>query len=181
MVGRSGNQAKAMEGRLRRLAANIEALARKDAILAGKAQDTADLRRAAAVELHGICASFVESVNKLLAKSILILDPADYSEASYKVDTTNLIQINASGRILMLTFQGTQELVSTEDFRVPYTISGSVRAFNQKMLDKDLIEEQLLFFTLETSRGICRFFDSRTYRSGPFDQEYLITLMEQLI
>jgi hypothetical protein len=26
-----------------------------------------------------------------------------------------------------------------------------------------------------------RFFDARTYRSGPFDQEYLIGLMEQLL
>jgi len=26
-----------------------------------------------------------------------------------------------------------------------------------------------------------RFFDPRTYRSGPFDQEYLTSLMEQLI
>jgi len=26
-----------------------------------------------------------------------------------------------------------------------------------------------------------RFFDPRTYRSGPFDQEYLVTLMEPLI
>jgi hypothetical protein len=181
MVGRSGNQGKALEIRLKRLATNIEALARKDAILLGKAQDTADLRRAAAVELHSICAGFVASVNKLLSKSALILDPPEFSEASFKVDANNLMQINASGRILMLSFQCTAELVSTEDFRVPYTLSGSVRAFNQKMLDKDLIEEQLLFFTLEKARGMWRFFDARTYRSGPFDQEYLISLMEQLI
>ena len=51
MVGRSGNHIKAQEGRLKRLAANIDALARKDAILLGKARDTAELRRAAAA-LH---------------------------------------------------------------------------------------------------------------------------------
>jgi len=26
-----------------------------------------------------------------------------------------------------------------------------------------------------------RFFDARTYRSGPFDENYLVGLMEQLI
>lgn len=181
MVGRSGNQAKTQELRLKRLASNIDALARKDAILLGKAQDTADLRCAAAVEMHSICRGFVESVNRLLAKTTLILDPSEFSESAFQAEAPNLMQINASGRILMLSFQSTQDLVSTEDFRIPYTLSGSVRAFNQKMLDKDLIEEQLLFFTLEKSRGMWRFFDARTYRSGPFDQEYLISLMEQLI
>jgi len=44
-----------------------------------------------------------------------------------------------------------------------------------------LIEEQLFFFTLEKHRRMWRFFDPRTYRSGPFDQEYLVSLMEQLI
>jgi len=44
-----------------------------------------------------------------------------------------------------------------------------------------LIEEQLLFYTLEKDRKMWRFFDARTYRSGPFDQEYLASLMEQLI
>lgn len=181
MVGRSGNQAKTQEARLRRLAANIEGLARKDAILRGKVQDTAALRRAAAAELHKICAEFVVAVNRLLEKTAVVLDPSEYSEVSFQAESINLMQINASGRILQLTFQATPELASTEDFRIPYTLSGSVRAFNQKMLDKDLIEEQLLFFTLERSRGMWRFFDARTYRSGPFDQDYLISLMEQLI
>ena len=181
MVGRSGNHIKAQEGRLKRLAANIDALARKDAILLGKARDTAELRRAAAAEMHAICLGFVDSVNQLLSKASVVIDPPAYSEASFKDGSINLIQINASGRILQISFEGTQELVSTEDFRVPYTISGTVRAFNQKMLDKDLIEEQLIFFTLEKARGMWRFFDARTYRSGAFDQEYLVSLMEQLI
>jgi hypothetical protein len=181
MVGRSGNHIKAQDGRLKRLAANIEALARKDAILLGKQRDTAELRRAAAAEVYAICAGFVASINQLLAKATMMLDPPEFSEGSYKESGINLIQINTSGRILQISFEGTQDLVSTEDFRIPYTLSGTVRAFNQKMLDKDLIEEQLIFFTLERARGMWRFFDARTYRSGPFDQDYLISLMEQLI
>jgi hypothetical protein len=65
--------------------------------------------------------------------------------------------------------------------RIPYTLQGVVRAFNQELLDRSLIEQQLLFYTLEKEKKMWRFFDARTYRSGPFDQEYLISLMEQLI
>ena len=80
-----------------------------------------------------------------------------------------------------MSFSATPGLVSTEDFRIPYTLEGSIRAFNQELLEKDIIEEQLLFYTLESEKKMWRFFDARTYRSGPFDQEYLICLMEQLI
>jgi len=64
---------------------------------------------------------------------------------------------------------------------VPYILSGAVRCFNQQLLERDLIEEQLLFYTLEKSRNLWRFFDVRTYRSGPVDAEYLISLLEQLV
>jgi len=181
LAGKMESQPKAGDARLRRLAASIEALAEKDALLLGHARDTADLRRSAALELHGICASFVESLNRLLTNTAIILDPPEYSEEAFSEDSPNLIQINASGRILQVSFACTDDLVSTEDFRIPYTLAGSIRAFNQRMLDKDLIEEQLLFFTLEKHRARWRFFDSRTYRSGPFDREYLISVMEQLI
>ena len=80
-----------------------------------------------------------------------------------------------------LEFEVTPELVSTEDFRIPYTLQGFVRGFNQELLEKDLIEEQLIFYTLEKPQPIWRFFDVRTHRSGRFDQEYLISLMERLV
>src|SRR6185436_20771214 len=98
---------------------------------------------------------------------------------SFQDDSPNLIQINVRGRILQVAFRTTPELVSTEDFRVPYTLEGTVRAFNQELLDKDLIEEQLIFYTVENSKRMWRFFDARTYRSGPFEVDYLIGLMEQ--
>ena len=82
---------------------------------------------------------------------------------------------------LQVAFEATPEIVSTEDFRIPYTLAGSVRAFNQELLDKDLIEEQLLFCTLEREGGMWRYFDARTYHSGPFDEDYLVALMEQLV
>jgi hypothetical protein len=48
-------------------------------------------------------------------------------------------------------------------------------------LNKDLIEEQLVFYTVERSRNMWRYFDPRTYRSGTLDQEYLVSVMEQLV
>ena len=82
---------------------------------------------------------------------------------------------------MRIDFGATPELVSTEEFRIPYTLEGAVRAFNQQFLEKDIVEEELIFYTLEKEKNWWRFFDPRTYRSGPFGQEYLISLMEQLL
>ena len=174
-------QAQDRETRLKRLAENIDRLADKDAESLRHAREVSALRRAAAAELYGICARFVETLNELLARGQVVLDPPDYSDDSFRDGSANLIQMNVRGRILQVEFEVTPELVSTEDFRIPYTIQGSVRAFNQQLLDKDRIEEQLIFYTLEKPRYMWRFFDARTYRSGPFDQEYLVSLMERLI
>jgi hypothetical protein len=181
MVNRSGNQTQVGSARLKRLAESIDALAEKDERLLRHSRDIAALRRVAAGDLYAICADFVNSVNRLLTHIQVELDPRGFSESAFQEDTPNLVQINVRGRILQVIFSATPELVSTEDFRIPYTLAGTVRAFNQELLDKDLIEEQLVFYTLEKEKKMWRFFDGRTYRSGPFDQEYLISLMEQLI
>jgi hypothetical protein len=131
--------------------------------------------------LHAICVQFVSSVNQLLAQPLVHLDPPELARDSFRENNSNLFQISVSGRILQVEFKTTAELLSTEEFRVPYTLEGSVRAFNQSLLDEDLIEEQLLFYTLENHRNMWRFFDGRTYRTGPFDHEYLISLMEEIV
>ena len=180
-MARTANQTLARDARLKRLAENIDALAEKDAGFLRRAREISALRQAAAADLHAICADFVASVNRLLAHPQVELDPPVFAADSFQDDAANLVQVNVRGRILQVSFSSTPELVSTEDFRVPYTLQGSVRAFNQELLDKDLIEEQLIFYTLENHKKMWRFFDARTYRSGPFDQEYLIGLMEQLL
>lgn len=180
-VKTDSRDAKSQNARLRRLAAGIESLAAKDEAVMRHARDLVALRQSAAVELHSICAEFVHGLNRLLTSGALGLDPPDFPPESFREHVTNLIQIQVRGRILQVEFGATPELVSTEDFRVPYTMQGHVRAFNQALLDKDRIEEQLLFYTLEKDKKMWRFFDSRTYRSGPFDQDYLISLMEQLL
>jgi hypothetical protein len=171
----------ASEARLKRLVEKIKTLAQKDEQSLRRAEEVNRLRLAAAGEIYGICAGFVQQVNELLGSPELTIDPADFCPVRFDDNTPCLIQINLRGRILQVEFSATVELVSTEDFRVPYTMAGAVRAFNQELLEKDLIEEQLLFFTLEREGGMWRFFDARTYRSGPFNREYLTGLLEHLV
>jgi hypothetical protein len=181
VVARIANRTQARDARLKRLAENIDALTEKDESLLRRAREITAFRRDAAADLYAICADFVGSVNRLLARTGVELDPPGYGPDSFQEDLVNLMQINVRGRILQVSFSATPELVSTEDFRIPYTLEGTVRAFNQELLDKDIIEEQLIFYTLENHKKMWRFFDARTYRSGPLDQEYLIGLMEQLL
>jgi hypothetical protein len=180
-VHRSAKPAPSADARLKRLADQIEALAEKDALVLRRAAEIGVTRRAAAAELHATCSDFVEALNRLLTRGEVVVDPPDLAEDYFSEDAPNLVQINVRGRILQVEFAATPELVSTEEFRVPYTLAGTVRAFNQELLDKDLIEEQLIFYILEKNRAMWLFFDPRTYRSGPFDRNYLISLMEQLL
>jgi hypothetical protein len=180
-LARSGNQSDARNLRLKRLAESIDALADKDENSLRRVREVRALRREAAAELYGICSNFIAAVNGLLSRGKVVLDPPEYAEGAFQEESANLIQMNVRGRILQVEFEATLELLSTEDFRVPYTLQGVVRAFNQELLDKDIIEEQLIFYTCEKQKKMWRFFDARTYRSGPFDEVYLITLMEQLI
>jgi hypothetical protein len=180
-VARIANTAQSRDLRLKRLAENIDSLLEKDERMIRRAREMADLRRTAAAQLHQICSQFVGSLNDMLERSVIDLDPPAFVRDSFQEESANLIQINARGRILQIAFHATPDLVSTEDFRIPYTLAGTVRAFNQELLDKEIIEEQLIFFTVEHSRRMWRFFDPRTYRSGPFELEYLIGLMEQLL
>jgi hypothetical protein len=167
--------------RLERLARNIELLAEKDERCVERVLEMGTLRRAAAAELHAICGEFVEALNGLLAQSLVELDPPEYRPEAFQDDGVNLVQVNVRGRILQVEFHTTQDLLSTEEFRVPYTLEGSVRAFNQELLDKALIEEQLLFYTVEPDRRMWRYFDARTYHTGPFDLGYLLSLMERIV
>ena len=180
-MARSAQQAQNRDARLKRLAENIDALAHKDERLIRRAREIAEFRQAAATEIYSICAGFVKEINSLLSDPVMELVPPEFPPEAFEDDSPNLMQINVRGRILQVAFSSTAEMVSTEDFRVPYILSGTIHAFNQELLDKDIIEEQLIFYTLEHSKKMWRFFDARTYRSGPFDQEYLVSLMEQLL
>jgi len=167
--------------RLKKLAEAIDALAKKDTALVEKTRQVSSLRRSAAVELHAICRNFVDGVNQHLSKTKLELDPPEYSPDFFQDTGTNLLQINARGRLLQVEFGSTADTISTENFRVPHILEGSIRCFNQEFLEQAVIEEQFIFYCLEKKQNIWRFFDARTYRSGLFDQDYLASLMEQLL
>jgi hypothetical protein len=167
--------------RLKKLAARIDALAAKDEAAILKARDVARQRREGAAGLHTLCAGFVQALNSLVTKSRVSLDPAAWDPAGFLEDAPNLFQINARGRLIQIEFRATDVLVSTEEFRVPYILEGEVRCFNQDFLDRQSVEEQLLFYCLEKSGAVWRFFDPRTYRSGLFDEAFLVALMEQLV
>ena len=129
MVARIANQTQARDARLKRLAGNIDALAEKDEGFLRRAREVAALRQAAAADIYAICADFVASVNRLLARTAIELDPPGYDPNSFQEDLVNLMQINVRGRILQISFSATPELVSTEDFRVPYTLAFRQRNF----------------------------------------------------
>lgn len=167
--------------RLERLARSIEALAEKDARRIREAHEIAELRRQAAAELHAICSEFVKSVNRLLPKAMLELGPPEYNPETLRDPGLNMLQINVSGRIVNIEFEATDELVSTEHFRIPYTLHGTVRCFNQEMLDRTMVPEMLLFYCLEKNKNGWLLVDPRTHRTLPFDQEYLVTAMEKLV
>ena len=167
--------------RLGKLARSIDILVEKDDRQVKREREIEETRRRAAMELHGACAIFVASVNRLLSKTALELSPQNFSPELFRGEGENIFQINVRGRILQIEFESTAELISTENFRVPHVLEGSVRAFNQELLERSTIEEQLLFFCLEKNRNSWRFFNARTYHTGMFDQEYLISLMEQLV
>lgn len=167
--------------RLKKLAEAIDALEDKDNALIQKTLTVAAQRRQAAVELHAICAGFVHNLNDRLTHVRLEFDPPDYAPEAFQDIGINLLQINIRGRILQIEFASTPHTISTENFRVPHILEGSVRCFNQEFLERAVIEEQFIFYCLERKGNLWRFFDARTYRSGPFDQEYLVSLMEQVV
>jgi len=169
------------KSRLKRLAESIDALAVKDERFLNRAHEIAEARCHAAAALHAICSDFVSSVNRLLSNGQVELDPPDFNGDAFRDDGVNLLQINARGRILQIEFEATDELTSTEEFRVPYTLKGAIHCFNQELLDHNQVEEQFIFYLFERDRRMWWFFDARTHRSGPFDQDYLISLMEQLL
>ncbi len=169
------------EDRLRRLARSIDGLEAKDEELLRRAREIEANRRKGAMELYALCSEFVESVNRLVSKVRLELGPPEFTEGNFRDPGANLFQINAKGRMVLLEFRATDTLTSTEHFRTPYTLEGSVRWYNQDLLDRVDIQEHGLFYCLNRREAAWRFFDGRTQRSGHVDREYLIGLLEALV
>jgi hypothetical protein len=171
-----------VEARLKRLAQNIAGLEQKDSEEIRRAAEIGELRSRAAAELHLVCSGFVRAVaGHLPDPSALRLDPQEFSGDEFSDYGTYLFQLSIRGRILQIEFAATSELLCEDDYRVPYTLVGSIRAFNQQMLENSCIDENQIFFTVEQKRSCWVFLDRRTHRAMAFDQERLLALMESLI
>ena len=133
------------------------------------------------MDLHSICRLFVDRVNGKLSEPAILLDQPSFHEASYNDGGSNLFQINLRGRLLQIEFTSTEQLYAQDDFRLPYVLRGAVRSFNQDLLERNSVDEQMIFYCPDGGEAVWYFFDGRTYRSGRFGEEYLVSEMERLL
>jgi hypothetical protein len=159
----------------------IDALVEKDDRAIDLVRRVEARRPGAAVELHAIFRAFVQSVNGLAAKASLVLDPDEFDESMFLDSDQNFFQIHVRGRILLVTFGPPPENVSTEHFRSPYILEGTVRCFNQELLEHESIEEHQVFFCVDCPAAGWRFSKPHTYQTGPIDESYLASVFESLL
>jgi hypothetical protein len=169
------------EERIARLARQIGEDVRKEQHLLLTDSEVLDLRRRGAVGLHGICADFAASVNRLLTPPVLEMAPSDFAPEMFRNSGANLIQLNAQGRILQIAFESTRERFSTGKFLIPYILEGEVRAYNQEMLERTQVRSLVVFYCIEDNLKIWRYHDLASGRSGVFSQEQLVSLMERIV
>jgi hypothetical protein len=167
--------------RIQQLARKLEAAAQKDEERKRETQEVSRLRARAAMELHAKCAEFVEAVNRRLPAPLLELSPAEYSPAMMQDADPAIFQIGFSGRLVHLEFHATETPRSTERFRTPYILEGSIRSFNQELLELAAVPEQFLFCCPVNERLNWMWFDPRIQRAALLDQNHLIALLERLL
>jgi len=139
------------------------------------------LRLKGAVALHGICQHFVETLNSKLSIAAVMLDPPDYPAGRYKDGGSNLFQINLRGRLLQIEFTAAEDLYSTEEFRRAYVLQGTMRSFNQELLQQDTVDEHAIFYCPHDDGPAWCYFDSRSYRTGAITSDFLASQLERLI
>ena len=181
MFGLAAKWKRRRPDRLSRLAEAIEAIGERDRKLIDESTHVDRLRSRGAVDLYGLCRVFVDKVNGKLAEPAIVLDPPAFAERNYNDGGVNLFQINLRGRLLQLEFAATDELYEEDDFRRPYILRGSVRSFNQDLLDHNGVDEQMIFYCPDGDAAHWFFLDGRTYRTGLLSEEYLAYELERLL
>jgi hypothetical protein len=181
LFGLAGKQKKQQHDRLDKLARAIEAVGAQDRQLLDDSLLVDRLKREGALLLYRICSDFVESVNGRLADPALILAPFEWDVENFHDGETNFFQISLRGRLLQLEFHSTEEMYSTEDFRRPYVLHGSLRSFNQESLEHNRMGEQRIFCCREKDQPEWHFFDARSYRAGRISSDYLAAELERLL
>jgi hypothetical protein len=167
---------------LTRLARELDRLAERDE-KAVQEMDRADMaRRQGARTLHTICAEFTAHLNAAMTRTEMVLMPAVFDPATYRDDAPNLIQMSLRGRIVQIQYEAPDQALATEDFRHPYVLQGAINGFNQTLLERDLVEEQLLFYARSGAKQEFRwhYFEPRTYRTGLVSEGYLTEVLSRL-
>ena len=169
------------QDRLKKLARKLDSVAAEDLLRMERERQAQETRKKAAAQLHGLCAEFVLAMNRLVDAVHLELTPEEFQSDGLSETHVYLFQLSVSGRVIQFTFRGTAELEATEELRVPYTMEGSVRWFNQEMLERDDIKEHRLYYCLDKSGNEWRYVDAPAHRMKPVHEEYIAGLVEQLI
>jgi hypothetical protein len=171
----------AEQDRITRLAKMIDSDFRKEHYQFLTKTEVDGMRRQGASELHSICAAFVASLNRKLSPALVELSPPEYSPDMFHESGTNIIQINAQGRILQLAFKATPSTFSTEKLRIPYILEGELRAYNQEMLERAQIRSEALFFCLYENKVMWRYFEWLHGQTGAFGQDQLVSMLERIV
>lgn len=168
--------------RLKRLAGKLDELPAKDAVRIRLAQELEDQQRAAASELHGFCTSLVSTLNGMLDHIQVQISPETFQVDRIFTNSESLIQINASGRIVQVILLAPPVTATTEHFYIPYVLEARIRWFNQELLDRDQVPEHHLYFCVGRNGDTgWKYFDPRSRRVGPADEDYLADTLEQLL
>ena len=167
---------------LTKLALRLDRLAERDEKAVEEMARADWARRQGARALHAICADFTRRLNSAMTRTEMLLVPTEFDPETYREDAPNLIQMSLRGRILQIQYEAPEQMLATEHFRYPYILQGAVNGFNQALLERDLIEEQLLFYARRGSKQEFRwhYFEPRTYRTGIVGENYLTALLARL-
>jgi hypothetical protein len=164
-----------------KLARLLDRLAEQDEKTVEETQRTDLARRQGALALHAICAQFTKRLNAAMTQTEMLLMPPEFDPENFREDAPNLIQMSLRGRILQIQIETPEQSIATENFRNPYILQGAVNGFNQTLLERDLIEEQLLFYARRGKQEFrWHYFEPRTYRTGLVSEEYLTGLLQRL-
>jgi hypothetical protein len=166
---------------LTRLARQLDRLAERDERKVEEMDQTDQARRHGARILHSICADFTRHLNAAMTRTEMLLIPTEFNPETYREDAPNLIQMSLRGRIVQIQYEAPEQIIASENFRHPYILQGAVNGFNQTLLERDLIEEQSLFYARDNKHDFrWHYFEPRTYSTGLVDERYLTTLLARL-
>ena len=167
--------------RFQKLARRIEELRRKDESAQEHRRQIGQRRTGAVQHLWHICSGFASHLNSYIEHDQLQLSPPG-PPGDFPEDNHLQLLMNARGRILLLDIGAPANLVASDNFKKPYILEGEVRIFNQELLEEEHVEEHGIFFCPdEGPQGTWMYWNGRSYKSGRVDENYLASLLDQIL